>query len=62
MGNRNSFVKALAKLKSGKMSPDGITAEILKALPEKCKAFLADGLAQRCQVRVLQEWMISIIP
>jgi hypothetical protein len=45
---RASLDFALAKLKKGKGSHDGIPAEMLKALPDSCKDDLVRNLALRC--------------
>ena len=39
---------ALRKLKVGKSSPDGVTAEMLQALPPAPKAALANDIVRRC--------------
>ena len=46
--NAACFDKALAKLKRGKCSPDGITAEMLQALPPVPKAAMAKDMVRRC--------------
>ena len=45
---RASLDFALSKLKKGKGSHDGISAEMLQALPDSCKDGLVRNLAQRC--------------
>ena len=46
--NDGCFGKAIRKLKSGKSSPDGVTAEMLKELPAAPKAALAADIVRRC--------------
>jgi hypothetical protein len=58
---RGKLDKALGKLKRNKGSPDGITAEVLQALPEDCKDQIATGLSRRCAVLDLpREWCSSL--
>jgi hypothetical protein len=47
--NARCFDKAMKKLKVGKSSPDGVTAEMLQALPSAPKAALARDIVGRCQ-------------
>ena len=42
------FEEAMRKLKGGKSSPDGVTAEMLKALPAEPMAALGGDLVRRC--------------
>jgi hypothetical protein len=57
---RSLLDKALLKLKKGKGSPDGLTAEILQELPDDCKSALAKDLSARCAVfKFPEEWCRS---
>ena len=46
--NEKTLDKAMRKLKKGKNSPDGITAEMLQELPPDARKALEQNLAQRC--------------
>ena len=46
--SRASLDAALAKLKNGKGSHDGVSAEMLKGLPDAARESLALDLARRC--------------
>jgi hypothetical protein len=63
---RASLDFALAKMKKGKGSHDGITAEMLQALPDGCKDDLARNLALRCaKLDIPPAWcaaQISLVP
>jgi hypothetical protein len=53
--------KALMKLKKGKGSPDGLTAEVLQALPNDCKDKLATDLSSRCaSLEIPKDWCRSL--
>ena len=55
------FYGALAKLKPGKGSPDGITAEMLKALPKRARDALGLDLLRRCRTLEFEEdWATSV--
>jgi hypothetical protein len=58
---RAKLDKALAKLKKGKGSPDGLTAEVLQELPDDCKDKLAADLSHRCAILEFpMEWCRSL--
>ena len=58
---RAKLDKALSKLKGGKSSPDGITAEVLKALPAECKDELRTNLVRRWRtLEFPTEWTRSM--
>ncbi|CAE8637304.1 unnamed protein product [Polarella glacialis] len=58
---RAKLDKALGKLKKGKGSPDGLTAEVLQELPDDCKDKLAADLSHRCAILELpREWCRSL--
>ena len=58
--NADCFNKALQKVKKGKSSPDGVTAEMLQALPPAPRAALASDIERRCAyLDFPAEWMES---
>ena len=58
--NVTCFDKALRKVKRGKSSPDGVTAEMLQALPPAPRASLASDIVRRCAyLDFPTEWMES---
>jgi hypothetical protein len=53
---------AIARLKRGKGSSDGITAEMLQALPHEARNSLTVNLAERCaKLDIPPEWCVSRI-
>ena len=59
---RKSLDSALTRLKRGKGSADGITAEMLQALPDNARNALAENLAERCaRLDFPPDWCISRI-
>lgn len=61
MVTRQKLDQALKKLKKSKGSPDGITAEMLLALPDESKNRLAADISHRCRSLTFpQEWMKSM--
>ena len=54
------FDRALRKLKRGKSSPDGVTAEMLQATPPAPMAALATDMVRRCaDLDFPEDWMES---
>jgi hypothetical protein len=62
MVSRTRLDAALAKLKRGKGSGDGVTAEMLQALPETARNALAINLTERCsKLDFPPDWCASFI-
>jgi hypothetical protein len=58
--NAKCIEKAIMKLKRGKSSPDGVTAEMLQALPPAARTSMASDIVRRCAyLDFPAEWMES---